>query len=241
MLWTERARQHRPDFVLDAGNGLLVSSICRQLDGIPLAIELAAARLKLLDVAQIEARLTDRFRLLVGGSRTALPHHQTLRATIDWSYDLLSEEERVLFRRMSVFRGGCTLEAVESVCGVGEVLSPLSRLIDRSLVLADEERNGERRYRMLETLREYALERLEEAGERAEFQTKQFAWCLQLVQQGHSKLQGKETTQWLNLYDAEHDNLRTAIQNAPSPNERGILIAGLVRFWQYRGYIYEGQ
>ena len=240
-LWLERARQHCPGFELNTENIELVSSICRHLDGIPLAIELAAARLKLLDLPQIEERMSDRFRLLVGGSRTSLPHHKTLRAAIDGSYDLLSEEERVLFRRMSVFRGGATLEALEAVCGVEDVLSPLSRLIDRSLVLADEEVNDERRYRMLETLREYALEHLEEANERQEFTDRHFLWCLKLVQTGQPKLQSSEASHWLARFEAEHGNLRFAIQNAPSNSQKYRLIEGLVRFWHFRGYLYEGQ
>ncbi len=240
-LWVERARQHRPDFELTADNAELVATICRHLDGIPLAIELAAARLNLFNLSQIEERLNDRFRLLVGGSRTSLPHHKTLRATIDGSYDLLNEEERVLFRRMSVFRGGCTLEALEAVCGMEETLSPLSRLIDRSLVLAEEEENGERRFRMLETLREYALEKLDEAQEKQEFQERQFQWCLEFAQTGQPKIQGAEGSQWLPKFEAEHDNLRFAIQNAPSNNQKYQLLEALVRFWHYRGYLYEGQ
>src|SRR5918997_3914016 len=168
-LFIERAAAMLPTFELTDRNAAAVARLCRGLDGIPLAIELAAARVKVLSVEQIAERLHDRFRLLTLGSRTALPRHRTLRATIDWSHDLLSEEEKVLFRRLSVFVGGFALGAAEAVC-VGEdleeneVLDLLSHLVDKSLVVM-QERGGGMRYGLLETVRQYGREKLEESGE----------------------------------------------------------------------------
>ena len=162
-LFVERARSVKPDFTLVEKNARRVGQICQRLDGIPLAIELAAARNKLLTVENIAARLDDRFNLLTTGNRTALPRHQTLRATIDWSYDLLPEEERLLFRRLSAFAGGFTMNAAEQICS-DEPLTPravfdlFTRLVDRSLVMVDQQ-NEEERYGMLETIRQYASEK----------------------------------------------------------------------------------
>lgn len=173
-LFVERATAARPNFQMTEGNAASIAQICARLDGIPLAIELAAARVKALSPEQIASRLDDRFRLLTGGSRTALPRQQTLRALIDWSYELLSEPERVLLRRLAVFVGGWTLEAAEQVCAdrdrsislsSSEVLDLLARLVDRSLVTADETDERETRYRFLETIRQYARDKLLEAGE----------------------------------------------------------------------------
>src|SRR5262249_41289423 len=154
-----RAGTVQPRFRLTRQNAHAVAQICQRLDGIPLALELAAARVKLLTVDQIAERLDDRFRLLTGGSRTALPRHQTLRAAIDWSYDLLAEPERTLLRRLSVFAGGWTLEAAEAVCAdenlaADAVLELLAHLVDKSLVLVEESGEGEVRYRLLETMRQ---------------------------------------------------------------------------------------
>jgi predicted ATPase/DNA-binding CsgD family transcriptional regulator len=168
-LFTDRARNVRPDFVVNEDNSVTVSEICRRLDGIPLAIELAAARVRALSLAQILDSLHNRFRLLTGGSRAAVRRQQTLRASVDWSHALLTEPERVLFRRASVFLGGFDLDAAQAVCGDSEVegyqiLDQLTLLIDKSLVVAEDGRFGAR-YRMLETVRQYALEKLGEAGE----------------------------------------------------------------------------
>jgi predicted ATPase len=168
-LFVERARVVRPEFTLTSQNAAAVAQICRRLDGIPLAIELATARVASLAVEQIAIRLDQRFRLLTIGSRTALPRQQTLRATVAWSYDLLTEQERILFRRLAVFVGGFTLEAAEAV-GAGddveatEVMALLERLVAKSLVLV-RDRGGAARYRLLETIREFSLERLAESGE----------------------------------------------------------------------------
>jgi predicted ATPase/tetratricopeptide (TPR) repeat protein len=183
-LFVERATAVQPSFTLSAENGGAIAQICRQLDGIPLAIELAAGRVSFLPPAGIAARLDQRFRLLVGGSRTALPRYQTLRASLDWSHDLLAEAERVLFRRLAVFVGGFSLEAAEAVCGGAnlDVLDLLSRLVDRSLVQRDDHL-GEVRYRLLETLREYAWERLDVAGETEVARRAHLGWCLAMAAQ----------------------------------------------------------
>ena len=168
-LFAERARTVMPGFTLTDENSIAITQICQRLDGIPLALELAAARLRMLPVEQIAARLNDSFRLLTGGSRTVLPRHQTLQALIDWSYELLTHTEQVVFRRLAVFMGGWTLEAAEAVCiGEGiktdEVFDLLAHLLDKSLVLA-EEHSKTARYRMLETIRQYALAKLAASGE----------------------------------------------------------------------------
>jgi non-specific serine/threonine protein kinase len=166
-LFVDRATAVLPAFGLTDHNAPAVAEICRRLDGIPLAIELAAARVRALSVENIAARLNDRFDLLTGGNRTALPRQQTLRALVDWSYDLLAEKERILFRRLAVFAGGWTLEAAEAVCsggdvGEGEVLDLLANLVDRSVVTLEPEAS---RYGLLQTIRQYAQERLNESGE----------------------------------------------------------------------------
>ena len=168
-LFTDRARRARADFEISDDNLATVSEICRRLDGVPLAIELAAARVRALSLTEILDSLHDRFRLLTGGARTAVRRQQTLRASVDWSHALLTEPERVLFRRLAVFMGGFDLDGAQSVCGGGDVeryqvLDQLALLVDKSLVVADD-RGGRTRYRLLETVRQYALEKLGESGE----------------------------------------------------------------------------
>ncbi len=224
-LFVERARLQRPDFTLTAGNAPAVAEICRRLDGIPLAIELAAARLSVLSVPQIAARLHDRFRLLTGGGRTALPRHQTLRAALDWSHDLLFAAEQALLRRLAVFAGGFTLEAAEAVCASGaddrppttddrstrhdpavggrppsviaehDVLDLLAQLVGKSLVLA-EEHGGAVRYRLLETVRQYAEEQLDQAGEAAAVRARHLDWCLALAQEANAAYGGRHEPAW---------------------------------------------
>src|SRR5581483_10076360 len=166
-LFIERATAANPKFDLSEKNASFVAQICRRLDGIPLALELAAARITVFSVEQIASRLDDRFRLLTGGSRTALPRQQTLRALIDWSYDLLTEEERALLRRLSIFAGGWTFDAADAICAKHDVLNILTQLVNKSLVIFDEE-GSEPRYRMLETVRQYARDKLLERGESEE-------------------------------------------------------------------------
>ena len=168
-LFTDRARHARPDFAVTDDNAAAVGEICARLDGLPLAIELAAARVRALSLAEILDSLHDRFRLLTGGARTAVRRQQTLRASVDWSHALLTEPERVLFRRLAVFLGGFDLDAAQAVAGGGDVqryqvLDQLTLLVDKSLVVADDS-GGRTRYRLLETVRQYALEKLGESGE----------------------------------------------------------------------------
>jgi non-specific serine/threonine protein kinase len=185
-LFVERAVAVAPDFALTPENAPAVAQVCRRLDGVPLALELAAARVTVLAVEQLAQRLDDAFRLLTGGARTALPRQQTLRAAVDWSYHLLTEPERAVLRRAAVFAGGFPLEAAEAVCaGPGveswEVLDLLGHLVDKSLVQA-ETRGGAARYRLLETIRLYGRERLLDAGEAAAGRDRHLAWCLRLAE-----------------------------------------------------------
>jgi len=247
-LFIERAVFSQPTFVVTSQNAPAVAQICYRLDGIPLAIELAAARVKAMPVEQIAARLDDRFRLLTGGSRTALPRQQTLRALIDWSYNLLSEKEQALLRRLSVFMGGWTLEAAEVICSgdgieMWAVLDLLSRLVDKSLV-GFEEQDGQARYRLLETVRQYGLDKLMEAGEGEAVRKRHLEFFLTLAEETEPKLYGKHQVQWLNCLEAEHDNLRSALEwclGEPEGIEAGLrLVGALWRFWYVRGYFSEG-
>jgi predicted ATPase/DNA-binding CsgD family transcriptional regulator len=241
-LFVERARAVRPDFALTDRTASPVAEICRRLDGIPLAIELAAARVGLLAPEQIAARLDDRFRLLTGGSRNALPRHRTLRALVDWSHDLLSEPERVLFRRLSVFAGGWTLEAAEAVCHEQDALELLGQLVEKSLVAVDHQPAAPR-YRMHETVRHYALERLEESGEAADVRRRHLDFYRALVEAAEPRLFGAEQQELLARLEREHDNLREALRRAAEGRdvELGLRLAGrLWRFWQVRGHLREG-
>src|ERR1035441_7039143 len=184
-LFVERATAARPGFTLAAGNSGAVASLCRTLDGMPLAIELAAARVRALSIEQIATRLDDRFRLLASGDRTAPPRQQTLRAAVDWSYELLTEPEQILLRRLSVF-AGWNLEMAEEVCAdeaipAGQVLDLLAALIDKSLVTLDAELYGHARYRLLDTIKEYAADRLAASGEQAAFRQRHSAYMLRLL------------------------------------------------------------
>ena len=242
-LFVDRAVAIAPGFTVTSENGLAVAQVCRRLDGIPLAIELAAARVKVLAVEQIAARLDDRFSLLTGGSQTTLPRHQTLRGAIDWSYNLLSEPERALLRRLSVFAGGCSLQAAERICASGSVetvsvLDVLTSLVDKSLVLA-ETQHGEARYRLLETVRQYARDRLVEANEEADVRTRHRAWCVTLAEQAPTELRGPRQRLWLERLEVEHDNLRAALawsRDDPGGAEAALRLAGaLTYFWWLQG------
>jgi predicted ATPase/class 3 adenylate cyclase len=248
-LFVERAVHSQPRFALTDANAKAVAHICHRLDGIPLAIELAAARVRVLTPDQIGARLDDRFRLLTGGSRTGLLHHQTLRAAMDWSYDLLSEGERTLLRRLAVFAGGFHYDAVEAICTDGSVealavLDLLTYLVDKSLVVA-EGLNGDIRYRLLETIRQYGLERLQESGEVAAVRGRHLDWYLGLAERAEPELQGPDQKGWLSQLEMEHDNLRAALEWAKMEErgaEAGLRLAGaLHRFWAMRGYLSEGR
>jgi non-specific serine/threonine protein kinase len=240
-LFVERATAANVQFSLTERNAAAVVEICRRLDAIPLALELAAARVKALTVAQIAARLDDRFRLLTTGSRTALPRQQTLRGTLDWSYDLLSVPERELLRRVAVFVGGWTLESAELIAAP-DALDALTGLVDKSLVLA-EEQDGEQRYRLLDTLRRYALEHLEASGE-ADAVRRRHALCyLALAEEAEPHLRGPRQVEWLERLRAEHDNLRAALDwlAAHDPQLGLRLGAALWRFWDTHGHLSEGR
>jgi non-specific serine/threonine protein kinase len=246
-LFVERAVATRLDFHLTPANAPAVAELCRHLDGIPLAIELAAARVRALRVEQIVARLDDRFRLLTGGSRTALPRHQTLGATIRWSYDLLDPQERSLFERLAVFAGTFSLEAAEAVCAGGgieptEILDLVGRLSAKSL-LQVEDQGSEARYRLLETLRQYASERLQESSDEPEVQRKHVEYLLKLAETAEPELWGARVGSWLARLDQDHDNFRAALQWCldRGESELGLRLAGaLYRFWLMRGFLTEG-
>jgi predicted ATPase/class 3 adenylate cyclase len=248
-LFIDRALAVQPDLSVTNANAPALAQICHRLDGIPLALELAAARVKSLSMEQIAARLDDRFRLLTGGSRTALPRQQTLRAAIDWSYDLLAEEERVLLRRLSVFAGGWTLEAAQAVCScdpvcADDVLDLLAHLVDKSLVVF-EQYNSEARYRMLETIRQYARDKLFESGEGERIRNQHLDFFLRLAEEALPELDSAEQVMWLNRLETEHENLRAALdwsQQSESGVEVGLRLAdALGEFWSIRGYLTEGR
>jgi predicted ATPase/DNA-binding SARP family transcriptional activator len=245
-LLVDRAAAVRPGFAVDAHNVAAVVAICRALDGMPLAIELAAARLRAMSPEQVAARLGDRFRLLTGGSRTALPRHQTLRAVVDWSWDLLDDAERALWRRLAVFTGGATLEAAEQVCAGGEVrgdavLDLLTALVDKSLVVVTGD--GQPRYRMLETIRAYGFERLDAAGERERVRRAHAEYFVGLAETAEPHLRGGEQLHWLARLAEDHDNMQAALRGAIAAGdaEPAIrLVAALGWYWWLHGHRAEG-
>jgi predicted ATPase len=214
-LFITRASSLASDFTLSAQNAAAIAQITRRLDGVPLAIELAAGRIRVLSPQQLVVRLDHRLRLLTGGARTSLPRQQTLRGTIEWSHGLLSGAEQALYRRLAVFAGGWTLEAAEYVC-VGEpipavdILDLVSELVDKSLVIV-EDSDGSSRFRMLETIREYAWEKLHESGEDEVVRDKHRDWCLALAEEAESHLYRAEQVRWLATLDGEYDNLRAGL------------------------------
>ncbi|MGE5249386.1 MAG: adenylate/guanylate cyclase domain-containing protein, partial [Bacteroidota bacterium] len=240
-LFLERARAVDPHFSLVHHNASAVAQICSRLDGIPLAIELAAARAGVFSAEQIAARLDNRFNLLTGGSRTALPRQQTLRAMIDWSHETLSEGERALFRRLSVFGGGWTFEAAEALCTDLDVLDLLAQLVNKSLVLA-EDQAGSKRYRFLETMRQYARDKLLEAGEAAQVRDLHMAYYLGLAELAGPKMDSDELLQWIPVLEAEYDNFRVAFEWSLNHDLEASLrfVASLSSFWLRRGHGAEG-
>lgn len=248
-LFLDRATTAKPGFILTKDNASSLAQICSRLDGIPLAIELAAARVKVLTAEQIASRLDDRFRLLTGGSRTALPRQQTLRAMIDWSYSLLTEQEQTLFRRLAVFIGGWTLEAAESVCADVEqdgilphdILDLLTRLVDKSLVTT-EEVMGETRYHRLETIRQYSREKFFETNEVESIRNWHLNFFVRFAEQVDENLKGRDQTLWQNRMSEEQDNLRAALDWGLSKNpDSALRIAGAANlFWTAGGYSAEG-
>ncbi|TMR07797.1 AfsR/SARP family transcriptional regulator [Nonomuraea turkmeniaca] len=247
-LLRDRADLVRKDIGSDAHTLSAMARICRALDGMPLAIELAAARLRTMSIDQLARRLDDRFRLLTGGSRTALSRHKTLRAVVDWSWDLLTEAERGVLRRLSVFSGGVSLDAAERVCGgeafAGEqVLDLLTALIEKSLLLADGDGDGTPRYRMLNTIREYAAYRLAEAGETEPARRAHLAYFTELAEAADPRLRRAEQLEWLATLDAEHDNISTALRGAiaeGSAQEAMRLVGAVGWYWYLSGHRTEG-
>jgi len=248
-LFVERAAAVDPSFTITSHNAATVTDVCIRLDGIPLAIELAAARVKVLSLEQIQTRLNDRFRLLTGGSRTAIARQRTLEATVDWSYGLLSGAERRLLRRLSVFAGGWTMEAAEEVTSENpgerdDVLESLSRLVDKSLANVERDGDGSRRYSFLETVRQYARERLVESGEAERMRDRHFAYFHALALRAEPELARTGQVAWLNRLQREHDNLRLALDwslAAPGRSEQSVEFStALMWFWLKRSYLREG-
>jgi len=245
-LFTDRARRARPDFTLSDGNAATVGEICSRLDGLPLAIELAAARVRALSLVEILDSLHDRFRLLTGGARTAVRRQQTLRASVDWSHALLTEPERVLFRRLAVFLGGFDLDAAQAVAGSGEVeryqvLDQLSLLVDKSLVVADDS-GGRTRYRLLETVRQYAQEKLGESGEADAVRTRHRDYYTSLAATVDAPA-GSDYEHRLDQAETEIDNLRAAFSWSRENSDTALaltLASSLQPLWQARGRVREG-
>ncbi|MCX4732434.1 BTAD domain-containing putative transcriptional regulator [Streptomyces sp. NBC_01363] len=243
-LFADRGAAARPGFRTDADEetAAAAAEICRRLDGLPLAIELAAARLRMLTPRQIADRLDDRFRLLTSGARTVLPRQQTLRAVVDWSWDLLDESERAVLRRLSVFAGGCTLTAAEAVCADGprearEVAGLLGSLVDKSLVVAAPAEDGEMRYRLLETVGEYTAARLDEAAERGPVVRRHLVFFRELVRTTEPRLRGAGQRSAIELLQREYENIRTALRNAVAARDEQealCMVLSLCWYWQMR-------
>jgi predicted ATPase len=249
-LFVQRAQAVKPDFALTPRMVPAVAEICRRLDGLPLAIELAAARVKLLPPPALLARLEQRLQVLTGGARDLPERQQTMRRTIAWSYDLLAPGEQALFRRLAVFAGGCTLEAAVALCTAAgdlelDLLDGVAALVDQSLLRVEEQGNDEPRLGMLETIREYGLERLEEGEEAEALRRAHAANYLALVEEAEPALKGPQQTQWLASLEKEHDNLRAALHWSTTQERDpviGVRLAGaLWPFWEKRGYFGEGR
>jgi predicted ATPase/tRNA A-37 threonylcarbamoyl transferase component Bud32 len=261
-LFVERAREVKPNFALTPENASSVAAICARLDGLPLAIELAAARVKLLSPEAILSRLNQRLKLLTGGARDLPTRQQTMSGAVEWSYDLLSESEKQLFRRLAVFAGGFTFEAAEAVCQpvsvrgetqhgsartrveqqTTDVLDGITSLVDKSLLVATERQNVGVRLRMLEVVRDYALDRLEATAEAEPVRRNHAAYFVVLAENAEPHLQGAQPAEWLNRLDEEHDNLRVALawSLAHDPATAARLGAGIRYFWDFHGYLTEG-
>jgi predicted ATPase/DNA-binding XRE family transcriptional regulator len=242
-LFAERARASSSGFMITTENAPAVTELCRQLDGLPLAMELAAARVRLLPPDAMLARLGNRLALLTDGARDLPDRQRTLRATLDWNYDLLSVAERSLFARLAVFVGGWSLEAAEAVCNAddeAEVLHHMSALVDKSLVKQQADIQHEARFTMLETVREYALERLEESGELERLRRRHAAYFLKMAEEAELALQGPLQAAWLDRLETEHDNFRAALSwslTSQGDTEMGLRLTGaLSHFWYVRGH-----
>ncbi len=249
LLFVERARTALPNFSLTKDNASSVAEICRRLDGLPLALELAAARIKLLRPQAILARLDDKLKLLTGGARDLPTRHQTLRNTLEWSYDLLNQDEKILYARLSVFVGGFTLEAAEAVCNMEgnlDILEGLTALLNNSLLRQEETADGEPRFGMLETIRAYALERLSGSGEMEALQAQHAQYFGNIVLgQAGPELYTANAPHWLKWLEREHDNIRATLSwsqaNPPYIEFAAGLLMSLVWFWYRRGYFSEGR
>jgi len=248
-LFVQRAIAAKPDFELNRENASAVAEVCARLDGLPLAIELAAARVKVLSPSSMRTRLASRLKLLTGGARDLPQRQQTLRAAMDWSHDLLSPAEQKLFRRLSVFVGGCNLEGVEAVCNTKsdldlDLLDGMASMVDKSLVQQAEQANGESRFTMLETIREYALEKLGESGEEASTRRAHAAYCLVLAEEGAMEQSGAKGEEWLERFDVEHDNIQAALEwlTETGDAEWGLRLgAAMFHYWEMREYLAEGR
>jgi predicted ATPase/DNA-binding XRE family transcriptional regulator len=250
-LFVQRAQAVRLDFALTTANAATVAALCARLDGLPLALELAAARLKLLSPATLLSRLDHQREVLASETRDLPERQRTLHATLDWSYDLLDVAAQTLFRRLAVFAGGCELEAGEAVGApdtspttVSQMLGRLSALVDQGLLRLDEPVDGEPRLSMLETIRAYALERLAASGEEEHVRRRHAAWYLVLAETAEPALQGSEQVTWLARLERERDNLRAALAWAREHGETEVglrLAAALWRFWHLHGYVSEGR
>ncbi len=246
-LFVERARAVKHEFALTKENAPAVAAICARLDGLPLAIELAAARIKLLSPSAMLARLEGRLNLLTGGARDLPSRQQTLRGTVDWSYGLLNAAEQTLFRRLSIFAGGCTLEAVEAVCDTKgdlglDVLDGMASMVDKSLAQQVEQPDTETRFRMLSTLREYALERLVASADESATRRAHAAYYLVLAEEGAEDIAAHP--EWLDRFEVEHDNFRVALDYLIKTGDAdwGLRIgAALFRFWETREHLTEGR
>jgi non-specific serine/threonine protein kinase len=251
-LFEDRAQAADPDFRVTPENATAVSELCRRVDGLPLAVELAAARVHVLPPAEIVARLDSRLSVLASRDRTVLPRHRTMSALIDWSCDLLSAQERTVLQRLSIFNGGWTLEAAEAVCSdetvsKWEFLGLFTRLVEQSLVERDQSTEGRllvARYRFLEPVRQHVLEELREGGQHAELRRRHRAYFLSLAEMAETELRGPKQAHWLDRLAIEHDNFRAALELLPEDPEdvrsRLRLAAALARFWFLRGFITEG-
>ncbi len=248
-LFSQRAAAVKPDFTITAETAPTVAAICSRVDGLPLAIELAAARVKMLPPSALLTRLESRLHLLTAGPRDVPERHQTLRKTIDWSYDLLNGSEQKLLRRMGVFRGGCTLEAAEAACDTrndlgAEIFNVMSSLVDKSLVQQTDEGDDEPRFGMLETIREYCLERLCDSGEEQATRRAHAAYCLVLAEEGNPDLDETERAGWLARCDIEHDNFSAALDwlfQTSDVEWSFRLCVALFRFWEMREHLAEGR
>jgi tetratricopeptide (TPR) repeat protein len=245
-LFIERARAVRPDFAVTNENAPAIAEICVRLDGLPLAIELASSRVKLLSPQAILSRLEQRLPLLAATGRNLPERQRTLRGAIDWSYDLLEQPGRLLLTRLSVFAGGATIEAVEAVAnrrGEVDVLDGIASLVDNSLLRHVESPGGESRFRMLETIREYAKDRLTEEFDAEETASRHAAFFLAMAEEAEPHLTTEDQAPWLDRCEREHDNMRAALRYAVEHQdaETGLrIVAALWRFWQQRGHLREG-